>query len=95
MRRGTKNAKAVFAASAEFGAPLQGLSVTDFANPARPSHGPGTGWGFYIMGIPGVEFDLALVMRLVAVIDPETGLKANFISAHDLIASRPRLGTCP
>lgn len=89
VRRGTKNAKAVFAALAEFGAPLQGLSVTDFAEP-----GPFLRMGRAPVGvdilteIPGVEFDSAWRRRLVAVIDPETGLKANFISAHDLIASK-------
>src|SRR5580692_2318516 len=67
----TENANAVFAALAQFGAPLQGLSASDFAEP-----GP-----FFRMGrppievdilteIPGVEFDPAWQRRVESVIDP-------------------------
>lgn len=39
-------------------------------------------------GIPGVDFDAAWEKRVEVVIDTATGLKANFISADDLIASK-------
>jgi len=38
--------------------------------------------------IPGVDFDAAWERRVEAVIDPTSGLTANFISAEDLIASK-------
>ena len=83
------NAQAVFAALAQFGAPLQGLCAADFAE-----HGP-----FFRMGrepvsvdiltaIPGVEFDAAWQRRVEDVVDPASGLKANFISREDLIAAK-------
>jgi hypothetical protein len=93
VKADAKNAKAVFAALAEFGAPLQGLTAADFAEP-----GP-----FFRMGrapvgvdilteIPGVDFDAAWQRRVVDVIDPTSGLKANFISANDLIAAKLAAG---
>jgi Nucleotidyl transferase of unknown function (DUF2204) len=83
------NAQAVFAALAQFGAPLQGLRAADFAE-----QGP-----FFRMGrepvsvdiltaIPGVEFDAAWQRRVEDVVDPASGLKANFISREDLIAAK-------
>ena len=71
-----QNAEAVYAALAHFGAPLQGLTAADFAEP-----GP-----FFHMGrepvavdilteIPEVDFDAAWSRRVEAVIDP-SGLKA-------------------
>jgi hypothetical protein len=38
--------------------------------------------------IPGVDFDAAWARRVETVVDPARGLKANFISADDLIASK-------
>lgn len=38
--------------------------------------------------IPGVDFDAAWERRVEIVIDAATGLKANFISADDLITSK-------
>lgn len=84
-----ENAKAVFAALAQFGAPLQGVTAADFAE-----RGP-----FFRMGrepvgvdiltaIPGVEFDAAWLRRVEEVVDPVSGLKANFISREDLIAAK-------
>jgi hypothetical protein len=40
----------------------------------------------------GVDFDAAWERRAEDVIDPETGLKANFISRDDLIAAKLALG---
>ena len=87
------NARKVFAALAAFGAPLHGLTPADFAEP-----GP-----FFRMGrapvgvdilteIPGVDFDAAWKRRVRDVVDPATGLKANFISADDLIAAKLAAG---
>jgi hypothetical protein len=72
-----ENAQAVYAALAHFGAPLEGLTVADFAE-----RGP-----FFHMGrepvavdilteIPGVEFDTAWERRVEDVVDAATGLKA-------------------
>ena len=88
-----ENAKAVFAALAEFGAPLEGLTSADFEEP-----GP-----FFRMGrepvavdiftaIPGVEFDAAWPRRVEAVFDEETNLRANFISCEDLLAAKRAAG---
>ena len=88
-----KNAGAIFAAMAKFGAPLPGLTAADFERP-----GP-----FFRMGqapisvdiltkIPGIEFDAAWQRRVEDVIDEKTGLKASFISADDLIASKQAAG---
>ena len=79
------NAKALYAALARFGAPLEGLTFADFAE-----RGP-----FFRMGrepvavdilteIPGVDFNVAWERRVEDVIDPERGLKAFFISKDDL-----------
>jgi len=89
VRPDPDNAKAVFAALAKFGAPLQGYSAADFAEP-----GP-----FFRMGrapigvdilteIPGVDFDTAWPRRVEGVVDAATGLKASFISAEDFIATK-------
>lgn len=88
MKADAENAKAVYAALAQFGAPLQGLTVADFA-----AVGP-----FFRMGrepvaidilteIPGVEFGAAWERR-EAVVDPTSGLKVNLISREDLIAAK-------
>ena len=88
-----ENARRVFAALAQFGAPLEGMTAADFAE-----RGP-----FFRMGrepvsidilteIPGADFEAAWGKRLEAVIDPASGLKANFISADDLIAAKRAAG---
>lgn len=93
VKADAENAKAVFSALAEFGAPLEGLTAADFADP-----GP-----FFRMGrapvgvdilteIPGVDFNAAWERRVEGMIDPASGLKANFISADDLIAAKLAAG---
>ncbi|MGA3029053.1 MAG: DUF2971 domain-containing protein [Bryobacteraceae bacterium] len=88
-----ENARAVFAALAEFGAPLQGLTSADFQEP-----GP-----FFRMGrepvgvdiltaVPGVEFDAAWSRRIEDVFHEETGLRTNFISREDLLAAKRAAG---
>jgi hypothetical protein len=42
--------------------------------------------------IPRIEFDAAWQRRVEDVIDEQIGLKANFISAEDLIASKEAVG---
>lgn len=88
-----ENAQAVFAALADFGAPLQGITSADFEEP-----GP-----FFRMGrepvgvdiltaIPGVEFDAAWTRRVEAVFDEETNLRATCISREDLLVAKRAAG---
>jgi hypothetical protein len=87
------NAKAVYAALAQFGAPLEGLTFADFAE-----RGP-----FFHMGkeplavdilteIPGVEFDEAWERRVEDVIDLATGLTVSLISRADLLTAKLAAG---
>jgi hypothetical protein len=88
-----RNAAALFRALAAFGAPLEGLQPDDFAEVGS----------FFRMGTPpvmvdilpeisGVDFDQAWRRRVMATIDAETGLKAAFISADDLITAKMAAG---
>jgi len=88
-----ENAKAVYAALAVFGAPLDGLVPDDFAD--RGS--------FFRMGrepiavdilsdIPGVDFDAAWERRVEGLIDTATGLSATFISSDDLLGAKLAAG---
>jgi len=83
------NARAVFTALAEFGAPLEGLSAADFTESGpffRMGHEP---IGVDILTtISGVDFDAAWQRRVEEVIDPATGLKAFFIARDDLVATK-------
>jgi hypothetical protein len=89
VKADAENAQAVFAALAQFGAPLEGLTAADFAE-----QGPFLRMGREPVGvdiltaIPGVEFDGAWGRRVEYVIDPASGLKASFISREDLIAGK-------
>jgi hypothetical protein len=85
----SENARAVFAALAQFGAPLESLKPNDLMD--RGS--------FFRMGtapqmieifsqISGVEFDHAWEHRVEIAIDGESGLKAWFISAEDFVANK-------
>jgi hypothetical protein len=84
-----ENANAVFAALRDFGAPLEGLTPSDFAE-----HGK-----FFRMGraplavdilseIDGIDFEQAWRNRVEAMVDPAAGLMAYFISREDLIANK-------
>jgi hypothetical protein len=87
------NARAAYAALAEFGAALQGMRPEDFADPHSFFRFGREPKGFDILpSIPGVDFKAAWEKRVETVIDPATGLKANFISAEDLIASKRASG---
>ncbi len=84
-----ENAKATYGALAQFGAPLQGINPEDFTNQNIFFRFGREPRGFDILiSIPGVDFDAAWSRRVEAIIDPASGLKANFISAEDLIASK-------
>jgi hypothetical protein len=87
------NAQAVYAALAEFGAPLQGIRPEDFAERDSFFRFGREPSGFDILpDIPGVDFDAAWERRVEGVIDTTSGLKANFISADDLIAAKLAAG---
>jgi len=83
------NVKALYAALAEFGAPIGGLTAADFMEPDM----------FFRMGAPplmvdiipaikGVDFESAWGRRTDIEIDPESGLRAWVISRGDLIAAK-------
>ena len=88
-----ENAKALFAALAKFGAPLQGMTFADFAEPGpffRMGHDP---VGVDILTeIPGTQFDAAWEHRVEHVVDSATGLVATFISRDDLVAAKLAAG---
>jgi hypothetical protein len=84
-----ENAKAVYAALAQFGAPLESLTPAGFAERGK----------FFRMGrepvmvdllpeIDGVNFDSIWERRMEAVIDPATDQKAFFISRDDLVTAK-------
>ncbi len=88
-----KNAAALYAALQEFGAPLKEMKPEDFIERGK----------FFRMGSPpvmvdilpeisGVDFDQAWQRRFEATVDAKTGLKAQFISEADLIASKLAVG---
>jgi hypothetical protein len=86
-----ENSKAVFAALAKFGAPVEGLSAKDFAEPDN----------FFRMGTPpvmvdimpkisGVEFEEAWKRRVDVRIDDD--LSVPFISREDLLVAKLAAG---
>ncbi|MCG3141432.1 MAG: hypothetical protein HDKAJFGB_02713 [Anaerolineae bacterium] len=85
-----KNARFVFTALREFGAPLAGMTESDFSEegyfyqmgvpPVRVD---------ILMGIPGVEFEQAWQNRVQIDFD---GLAVMFISKSDLISSKLAAG---
>jgi hypothetical protein len=86
-----ENSKAVFAALAKFGAPIEGLSAKDFAEPDN----------FFRMGAPpvmvdimpkisGVEFEEAWRRRVNVRIDDD--LSVPFISREDLLVAKLAAG---
>jgi hypothetical protein len=83
------NAKATYAALAEFGAPLEGIRPDDFTDRKNFFRFGRDPKGFDILpDIPGVDFDEAWERRVEIVVDAATGQKVNFISAEDLIISK-------
>jgi hypothetical protein len=87
------NAEAIYAALAQFGAPLEGLRPDDFTERGSFFRFGRAPKGFDILpDIPGVDFDAAWQRRIEDVIDEKAGLQANFISADDLIAAKLAAG---
>lgn len=87
------NARALYRALAEIGAPIAGLQPSDFSEPGS----------FFRMGSPpmmvdilpeisGIEFEAAWTRRVEAVIDSGTGVVAHFISREDLIVAKTAAG---
>jgi len=87
------NAQATYGALKEFGMPLGDIRAEDFAK-----RGNFFRFGYeprcvdILPDIPGVDFESAWERRVEGVIDPNTGLKAFFISAEDLIATKLAAG---
>ncbi len=87
------NGAAVYAALAEFGAPLEGLAPDDFVERGsffRMGHAP-----LMIELLPeikGIDFDRAWGRRVETTVDPKTGLSAFFISRDDLLAAKLAAG---
>jgi len=83
------NGNAVYAALAKFGTPLAGLTPKDFIERGsffRMGHAP-----LMIEILPdikGIDFDGAWERRVETTVDPDTGLKAFFISRDDLVAAK-------
>jgi len=93
VRADSANARAMHAALAAFGAPLEGIRPEDFTDRNSFFRFGRDPRGFDILpDIPGVDFDSAWERRVETVIDPESGLKASFISADDLIAAKLAAG---
>ena len=87
------NAKATYAALANFGASLAGITVDDLANPRKFMRFGREPVAVDILpGIDGVNFDEAWERRVEGVIDAKDGLMAFFISKSDLIASKLAAG---
>jgi Nucleotidyl transferase AbiEii toxin, Type IV TA system len=83
------NLKALYAALAEFGTPLEGLKERDLMEPGM----------FFRMGVPplmvdilpaieGVDFEGAWERRVDMEIDPGSGLRVPVIARTDLIAAK-------
>ena len=87
------NAQAVYAALATFGAPVESIRVEDLADPSSFIRFGREPLAVDIhAGIPGLDFDGAWERRIEALIDPQGGQKAFFISRDDLIASKLATG---
>jgi hypothetical protein len=83
------NAELVFAALAEFGAPLQGFSPSDFAAPGsffRIGREPNA--VDILCGIPGVDFAAAWPRRVEGRVEKDAGVTVPFIGREDLISAK-------
>ncbi len=86
IRSDPQNARAVFAALAEFGAPLQGMSPADFADGTTFQIGQPPDRIDVLQRIDGVTFEEAWANRLDGMIDGE--VPAPIISRADLIRNK-------
>jgi len=79
------NARATYAALAEFGAALGGIRPEEFADRGSFFRFGRDPRGFDILpDLPGVDFEAAWERRVEGIFDAETGLKAFFISRDEL-----------
>ncbi len=89
IRTDPANARATYAALADFGAVLEGIRPEDFTDRSSLFRFGRDPRGFDILpDIPGVDFDAAWERRVETTIDPESGLQAFFISRDDLVAAK-------
>ena len=89
IKAGHANARAVYAALAEFGAPIQGIRPEDFEDRSSFFRFGRDPHGFDVLpDIAGIDFDAAWERRVEAVIDQASGLTACFISSEDLIVAK-------
>jgi hypothetical protein len=86
IRSDEENAKAVFRALAEFGAPLQGMSPVDFSDGTTFQMGQPPDRIDILQRIDGVTFDEAWTNRIEGSIDGE--VPASVISREDLIRNK-------
>ncbi len=85
----SENARAIYAALADFGLPMGEIRAEDFAEKGsffRFGYEPQT--VDILPEVPGVSFEEAWQRRISGTVDPATGLTAFFMSAEDLIASK-------
>jgi hypothetical protein len=83
------NARAAYSALSAFGVPLDGISVSDLADPSRfIRFGREPVAVDILSGIDGVSFEEAWPRRVEGIVDPRSGLSASFISREDLIQSK-------
>jgi uncharacterized nucleotidyltransferase DUF6036 len=90
IRSDPENARAVFHALAEFGAPLQGMSPADFADGTIFQMGQPPDRIDVLQRIDGVTFDEAWENRIEGSIDGE--VHASVISREDLIRNKLATG---
>ena len=91
IRATEANGRAVFKALAQFGAPLAGLSASDFANTPDEIFQIGVEPSRIdiLQSIPGVAFDEAWHQATVGVVE---GISVHFISRQHLIANKLAAG---
>ena len=92
IQAGTENSNAVFAALAEYGAPLSGMSAADFNDSPSSVFQMGVEPGRIdiLQGIAGVRFDEAWNSRVEALVDGE--IPTYFISREHLIQNKLAVG---
>jgi hypothetical protein len=90
IRSDPENAKAVFSALAQFGAPLQGMSPADFADGTTFQMGQPPDRIDVLQRIDGVTFDEAWENRIAGNIDGE--VETAVISRDDLIRNKLATG---
>jgi hypothetical protein len=90
IRSDEENAKAVFRALAQFGAPLEGISPSDFSDGTTFQIGQPPDRIDVLQRIDGVTFDQAWENRVEGSIDGE--VPAHVISKQDLIRNKLATG---